>query len=81
SMYFHITDGLCPDIVHDILEGSLQYVSKELLKNLFHQNITTLQEVNSRIEYYPYCYTESKDKRVLLQSNNFDSSNHYIRQT
>lgn len=81
SLYFHTTEGLCPDIMHDILEGSLQYVLKELLKNLFHRNITTLQEVNSRIEYYPYLYTESKDKPVLLQSNNLDSSDHNIRQT
>ena len=29
SKYFHIVDGLAPDIMHDILEGSLQYEIKE----------------------------------------------------
>ena len=81
SLYFHVTEGLCPDIMHDILEGSLQYVLKELLNNFFQRNIISLQQVNSRIEYYPYSYTESKDKPVLLQSSNLDSSDHNIRQT
>lgn len=67
--------------MHDILEGSLQYVLKELLNNLFQRNIISLQQVNSRIEYYPYSYTESKDKPVLLQSSNLGSSDHNIRQT
>ena len=80
-MYFHTTEGLCPDIMHDILEGSLQYVLKELLKNLFQRNIISLKQVNSRIEYFPYAYTESKDKPVLLRSSNLDSADHNIRQT
>ena len=31
SDYFHICDGLARDIMHDILEGSLQYKFKEYL--------------------------------------------------
>lgn len=30
SKYFHVTEGLCPDIMHDVLEGSLAYELKEL---------------------------------------------------
>ena len=32
SKYFHVTEGLIPDIMHDCLEGALQYEVKELLK-------------------------------------------------
>ena len=30
--YFHVTEGLIPDIMHDCLEGCVQYEVKELLK-------------------------------------------------
>ena len=36
SRFFHVCDGLVPDIMHDILEGSLQYEVKELLKHLIY---------------------------------------------
>ena len=32
SRFYHVTEGLPPDIMHDILEGVLQYEVKELLK-------------------------------------------------
>ena len=28
SNYFHVTKGLVPDIMHDVLEGCLSYVIK-----------------------------------------------------
>jgi len=36
SKYFLIIDGLAPDIMHDILKGSLQYEVKELLKHFIY---------------------------------------------
>ena len=30
----YVTEGLSPDIMHDILEGALQYETKELIKYL-----------------------------------------------
>lgn len=32
SPSYHVTKGLPPDIMHDVLEGVLQYEVKELLK-------------------------------------------------
>ena len=32
SRYYHVVGGLPPDAMHDILEGVLQYHTKELLK-------------------------------------------------
>ena len=81
SVYFHIIDGLCPDIMHDILEGSLQYNLKELLKSLFQRGVTSLDEVNLRISNFPFCYIDSKNKPVLLSPTNLDFSDHNLRQT
>ena len=33
--YFYITEGLPPDIMHDVLEGVLQYEVKEMLLLVF----------------------------------------------
>lgn len=43
--------------------------------------MTTLDEVNLRISHFPYCYTDSKNKPVLLSPTNLDSSDHSLRQT
>ena len=34
SKYFHVTEGLVPDVMHDVLEGCAPYVVNELLKYL-----------------------------------------------
>ena len=54
SRYFHVTEGLPPDCMHDLLEGTIQYEIKELLKFVTSHKIMTLQEVNSRIQLFPY---------------------------
>jgi len=33
SRYFHVTEGLPPDCMHDLLEDTLQYEVKEMLKS------------------------------------------------
>ena len=34
--YFHVVDGLVPDVMHDILEGTVQLTLKCLLKYLIY---------------------------------------------
>jgi len=46
SKYFHIIDGLVPEAMHDILEGSLQYEVKELLKHCINtENYFTFDQL------------------------------------
>ena len=48
-------DGLVPDVMHDILEGSLQYEVKELLKHFINtEKYFTLDELNKKISEFPY---------------------------
>ena len=42
SNYFHVTEGLCPDVMHDVLEGVAQYEVKELLNYLINIGVLTL---------------------------------------
>ena len=53
--YFHITSGLPPDVMHDVLEGAIHVEVKCLLKELVqNQKLFTLQTVNERILSFPY---------------------------
>ncbi len=71
SRYFHVTEGLPPDCMHDLLEGTIQYEIKELLKFVTSHKIMTLQEVNSRIQLFPYgsCDVTSKPSPINLLSD------------
>ena len=52
--YFHITDGLVPDVMHDLLEGVLLLCAKHLLKHLADTGIVHITELNRRIECFTF---------------------------
>ena len=59
SKFFHVVDGLVPDVIHDILEGSLQYEVKELLKHFINtEKYFTLDELNKKISEFPYVLSD-----------------------
>ena len=72
--YFSVTNCLVPDVMHDILEGSLQLCAK-LLLNLYivDRKIFSLAVLNQRISSYKYgpAITErpSTISRNTLSSN------------
>jgi len=63
--YFNVCDGsLIPDVMHDILEGALQYEVKLMLQVMITENYFTLSQFNSRLENIDYGYMEI---RISLQ--------------
>jgi hypothetical protein len=42
SRYFHVTEGLVPDVMHDILEGVLPLELKELMRFLISEKVITI---------------------------------------
>jgi len=61
--FFHVVDGLPPDIMRDILEGSLQYEVKELLKHLILNNsYLTIDTLNVKIQRFPYQQSDKEHK-------------------
>ena len=75
----HVTEALSPDCMHDILEGTLQYEVKELLKSLVAQGILTLEDLNQRIELFPYDSCDAANKPSPI--TNLSSSDHSLRQS
>ena len=63
SRYFHVVDGLVPDIMHDILEGAIQLTLKWLIHHLIYdEKIFSLAILNKRISSFQYGYAELKNK-------------------
>ena len=57
SRFFHVIGGLPADAMHDVLEGVLQYHTKELLKYyILDEKIFSLDELNKRIISFDYGY-------------------------
>ena len=81
SHYFHVTEGLIPDIMHDLLEGCLAYEVKELLKHLINSSIITLAELNSSMASFPYTGSDARNKPTPLSSTTMSSSDHSLKQT
>ena len=81
SRYFHITDGLVPDIMHDVLEGCLAYEAKELLKYLIHSGTITLANLNSIIRSFPYVGSDARNRPIEVSVATLSSSDHNLKQT
>ena len=85
--YFHVcSGGLLPDIMHDLLEGALQYEIKLMLKVfILEEKYITLSELNSRLEFFELGYMESKDRPSPISEANIrahsGSSKNTLKQT
>ena len=82
SRFFHVTNGLAPDVMHDVLEGTLQYEVKELLKfYVLDQKLISLSTLNKKIEGFAYGPIESPNKPVPITLTSLQSSDHSLKDT
>uniref|UniRef100_A0A1X7UN37 Uncharacterized protein n=1 Tax=Amphimedon queenslandica TaxID=400682 RepID=A0A1X7UN37_AMPQE len=80
SKYFHVVDGLVLDVMHDVLEGCVPYMVKELLKYLISQHIISLEELNNQIESFPYSKLDVRNRPTVIPSAVMNSSDHSVEQ-
>lgn len=80
--YFHVCSGaLVPDIMHDILEGALQYEAKLILQKFIQEDkYFTLDEINSIIECFEFGYAEGKNRPTPITSQTLSSSDNALKQ-
>jgi len=80
--YFHVCDGsLIPDIMHDVLEGVLQYEVKLMLYQMINVNYHfTLEVLNSRLENMELSSSECKKRPTSLEQNNLNSDGSSLKQ-
>ncbi|KAI7811590.1 hypothetical protein IRJ41_002398 [Triplophysa rosa] len=65
--YFHETENVAHNIMHDILEGVGAYEIKLVLGSLISQKAITLDQVNYRITSYDYGFCDSAQMWCLLR--------------
>lgn len=81
SRYFHVVDGLPGDAMHDILEGVLQYVCKEMLKEfIFKDKLFTVEQLNERISCFDYGYVNDSNKPSPITRQTLKSENNSLKQ-
>uniref|UniRef100_A0A1X7UBD0 C2H2-type domain-containing protein n=1 Tax=Amphimedon queenslandica TaxID=400682 RepID=A0A1X7UBD0_AMPQE len=70
-----------PDIMHDVLEGALEYELKELLKYVtMEMRLMSCDEHNNIIDGFPYGYTDSKNKASNISQKSLLSIDHNLKQ-
>ena len=80
--YFHMCNGsLVPDVMHDILEGALQYEVKLMLQFMIDtEKYFTLEELNTRLEHIELGYMEYKDRPTAISVATLRSSGSSLKQ-
>jgi len=81
--YFHVCDGsLHPDIMHDVLEGVLQYEVKLMLNHMIIvENYFTLEILNIRLENIELSTKESKSRPTCVSSSTLNSGGSTFKQS
>lgn len=51
---FDVTQGLPPDIMHDIFEGVIPFVMKRVIRCLITDNVFKLAQLNERLATFPF---------------------------
>ena len=80
SQFFHIVDGLCPDIMHDVLEGALPYEVKLLIRYCIQEGYFSLQVLNSRLRSFAYGQ-DTRDKPAQISAATMCSSDNKLKQS
>ena len=80
--YFHVCDGgLVPDIMHDVLEGALEYEVKLLLKTMIcSDRYFTVDEFNRRLVNIELGYMEISDRPTEITLATISSSSNLLKQ-
>lgn len=79
--FFHVTEGLIPDIMHDCLEGCVQYEVKELLKYLSSMDVLNVSTINELIQSFPYLGPDSRNRPSPITTKTLASPDHNLKQT
>ena len=81
SQCFHVVDGLCPDIMHDVLEGPLPYEVKLLLQFCVQTGYFSLPVLNALMRSFHYGQADARDKPAQISATTLCSSDNKLKQS
>ena len=75
-------DGtLLPDLMHDILEGALQYEVKLMLQVMINvEGYFSIDELNSNMQHLELGYMENSNRPTLLSNKTLNSEGNSLKQ-
>lgn len=82
--YFKVASGaLVSDILHDVLEGALQYEVKLMLKKFMQDDrYFTIDQINQKIDAFDFGYLESKNRPTPLSLSSItNNDDHSLKQS
>lgn len=65
--FFHTSENYAVDIMHDLLEGVVQYELKLVFRYLIEQKCVSLEALSQRIHSFNYGYIERKNRPSWLK--------------
>ena len=75
--HFDITKQLPQDIMHILLEGSVQYEARLILQHFFNSGIITLQQLNIAFRELCLGYHDEKNRPPPLRETTFNDQDFY----
>lgn len=73
--------GLVPDVMHDLLEGALQYEMKLMLQEMIcDDQFFTLDDFNTRLENLDLGYMEARDRPTPIAYKTLRRSGNSLKQ-
>lgn len=67
--YFHCTNNIVCDFMHDIAEGVARYDMALIIFGIIEQKCFTLEELNNRIIMFNYGVTEKKNSPPIIRDS------------
>lgn len=73
---------MVPDVMHDVLEGVLQYESKIMLKQFINQDhYLTLAQLNQQIEAFELGFSEVKSRPSPISHSTLQEGDSHLKQS
>ena len=79
--YYHVTSGLPPDVMHDLLEGVAVVELKCMLMKLSRNYNLSLALLNDRIDHFPYGFSDIKNKPLKLPLSYLSTDHESLKQS
>lgn len=67
--FYHVTDNVAGDIMHDLLEGVCGFEIKLVLNVLIEQKHVTLDQINYRITSFDYGFSDKTNKPSVISKH------------
>ncbi|XP_031359195.1 uncharacterized protein LOC116182794 isoform X1 [Photinus pyralis] len=74
---FHVTNNICCDMMHDVLEGILRYDMAFVINSLIRKKYFSLDHLNERIKFFKFSKADAGNPMPQIKSDHL-KKNHIV---